>query len=65
MLAGSFCKRYRAMDIFYHIGLYELLVLLNAKFADLEYQAFKVIVALVFDWATKFPKKVSQQFQDD
>lgn len=53
------------MDIFYHIGLYELLVLLNAKFADLEYQAFKVIVALVFDWATKFPKKVSQQFQDD
>jgi len=33
------------MDIFYHLGLYDLLVLLNEKFGHLEYQAFKVIVA--------------------
>jgi hypothetical protein len=47
------------MDIFYHLGLYDLLILLNENFGRLDYQAFKVIVAQVFDWSQKFPKKVA------
>lgn len=49
------------MDIFYHLGLFELLSLLNENFGKIEQKAFKVAIALVYDWYSKFPKLVAEQ----
>ena len=52
-----------AMQVYYFVGLAELLFELNKEFSKCPSNEFQLVMAMVHLWSVKFPDKVKQQVE--
>jgi len=64
-LDNLFLRMSRSMEMFYKMGQFDLIKILNENYNQVEFQAFRVAITIVHQWSTQYPKKIFEQRLDE